>query len=39
MLNKSFILDLGATYYVCNNKLRFTNVRMVKSTMLAFIVL
>jgi hypothetical protein len=29
MLNKSFILDLRVTYYICNNKLRFTNFRLV----------
>jgi hypothetical protein len=28
MLNKSFILDLGATYYIYNNKLRFINFRL-----------
>jgi hypothetical protein len=28
MLNKSFILDSGATYYVYNNKSRFTNFRL-----------
>jgi hypothetical protein len=28
MLNKSFILDLGATYHICNNKSRFTNFRL-----------
>jgi hypothetical protein len=28
MLNKSFILDLGAIYYIYNNKLRFTNFRL-----------
>jgi hypothetical protein len=28
MLNKSFILDLRATYYVYNNKLRFINFRL-----------
>ena len=28
MLNKSFILDLGATYYICNNKSRFTNFKL-----------
>jgi hypothetical protein len=28
MLNKSFILDLKATYYVYNDKLRFINFRL-----------
>ena len=29
MLNKSFILDLKATYYIYNNKSRFTNFRLI----------
>jgi hypothetical protein len=28
MLNNSFILDSGATCYICNNKLRFTDFRL-----------
>jgi hypothetical protein len=28
MLNKSFILNLKVTYYVCNDKSRFTNFRL-----------
>ena len=28
MLNNSFILDFGATYYICNNKLRFIDFKL-----------
>jgi hypothetical protein len=28
MFNKSFILDLKVTYYVCNNKSRFINFKL-----------
>jgi hypothetical protein len=28
MLNNSFILDSRATYYICNNKSRFTDFRL-----------
>jgi hypothetical protein len=28
MLNNSFILDLGATCHVCNDKSRFTDLRI-----------
>ena len=28
MLNDSFILDFGATYYVCNDKSRFIDFRL-----------